>query len=213
MALILPLAATAQDDAGKRKRVDDEIAKLIEKRRVPGVSVVLIQDFKIAWAKGYGLKEAGGKDKVDKDTLFQAASISKPVAAMGVLKLVQDGKLKLDEDANEKLKSWKLPKHDSGKDITVRLLLCHGAGLTVHGFGGYETGEDIPTLKQVLNGEKPANSAALRSDWEPGKGFRYSGGGYCVLQQLVLDVSGKSFPEFMKETVLKPLGSQTHGFS
>jgi CubicO group peptidase (beta-lactamase class C family) len=174
----------------------------------PGVSLAVINDGRIEWARGYGLREIGSSAPVTSTTLFQAGSISKPVAAMGALRLVQEGKLQLDEDVNRRLVSWKVPENEftTEQKVTLRRLLSHTAGLTVQGFPGYAVDAPVPTLVQVLNGEKPANTPAIRVDIVPGSKYRYSGGGYCVMQQLVVDVTGKSFPQFMRETVLTRLG-------
>jgi CubicO group peptidase (beta-lactamase class C family) len=174
---------------------------------VPGVSVAVIDNGKIDWAKGYGIKETGGNDPVTPETLFQAASISKPVTALGTLQLVEKGILNLDSPVNDKLVSWKVPENEfSEKEkVTLRRLLTHSAGLTVSGFPGYTTSEQIPTPVQVLDGEKPANTSPVRVDMIPGSEWRYSGGGFVVTQLLVADVSGKPFQETMQATVLAPL--------
>jgi CubicO group peptidase (beta-lactamase class C family) len=187
-------------------RLADEMAAM----HVPGVSVAMIHGGKIEWARGFGVKSIGGAP-VTPDTLFQAASISKPVAALAVLRFVESGKINLDTDVNQYLKSWQVPGNaftETAK-VTVRELLTHSAGLTVHGFAGYASGEPLPTLHQVLNGEKPANSDAIRVDVKPGTIWRYSGGGYVVLQQLLQDLSGQPFPRLMRDTVLGPIG-MTH---
>ena len=149
-----------------------------------------------------------GKKPVTTTTLFQSGSISKPVAAAGALWLVLHGKLSLDEDVNEKLKSWKVPENEFTKDqkVTLRRLISHTAGLTVHGFPGYAVGEPLPTLVQILDGEKPANTPPIRVDFVPGTRMRYSGGGVEIEQQLMMDVTGKPFPQFMQETVFKKIG-------
>ena len=129
-------------------------------------------------------------------TLFQAGSISKPVAAAGALALVEQGKLALDEDVNQKLKTWKVPDNEFTKTekVTLRRLMSHTAGLTVHGFPGYDVDAPLPTLVQIFNGEKPANTAPIRVDIMPGTKSRYSGGGVTIEQQLMIDVTGKPFP-------------------
>lgn len=176
--------------------------------KVPGVSVAVINDGKIEWAKGYGVTEVGGSSPVTAETMFQAASISKPVAAMGMLALVEKGLLSLDEDVNAKLKSWKVPDNDLTKEqkVTLRRLANHSAGLTVHGFRGYAAGESVPTTVQVLDGQKPANSAAVRVDILPGSRWRYSGGGITVMQLLMAETTGKTFPALMQELALGKLG-------
>lgn len=184
------------------------LEKLMQLYKVPGVSVAVIDNFKIAWAKGYGVTKAGGSAPVTEHALFQAASISKPVSATGSLWLVEHGKLALDENVNLKLKSWQVPDNEFTKDqkVTLRRLVSHSAGLTVHGFPGYAVGTPIPTLVQILNGEPPANTAPVRVDTEPGTKYNYSGGGITVEQQLVMDVTGKPFQVFMRETVLDKIG-------
>jgi CubicO group peptidase (beta-lactamase class C family) len=184
------------------------LEKLMQLYKCPGLSVAVIDNFKIAWAKGYGVTEAGSNTPVTVHTLFQAGSISKPVAATGTLSLVEQGKLSLDENVNEKLKSWQVPDNEFTKDqkVTLRRIMSHSAGLTVHGFPGYAVGAPIPTLVQIFNGEPPANTAPIRVDFVPGTQSRYSGGGVTIEQQLVMDVTGKPFPQFMRETVLDKIG-------
>ena len=175
--------------------------------KTPGVSLVIINEGRIEWARSYGVAEAGGTKRVSLDTMFQSASISKPVVAMAALRLVQQGKLSLDEDVNRKLKSWKIPENEFTKDqkVTLRRLLSHSAGITVSGFLGYTAAAERPSLIQILDGEKPANSAPVRVDMVPGTKFRYSGGGYVVLQQLLVDVAGLPFERLMDDSVLRKL--------
>jgi CubicO group peptidase (beta-lactamase class C family) len=176
--------------------------------KTPGVSVAVINNGVIEWARGYGVTETGTVTAVTPRTLFQAASISKPVAALAALRLVEQGKLALDQDVNERLGAWKVPASDLAKDqkVTLRRLLSHSAGLTVHGFGGYPADAPLPTVPQILDGEKPANSGAVRVDVVPGSLWRYSGGGYTVMQQLLTDVTGQPFPALLADLVLGPVG-------
>jgi CubicO group peptidase (beta-lactamase class C family) len=182
----------------------------MEHYRVPGVSIAVFQDYEIAWARGYGLADVAGNIPVTTDTLFQAASISKPVAAVGALELVEEGVLDLNQDVNEKLERWKVPAADftATKPVTLRGLVTHTAGLTVHGFPGYAPELPLPVLRQILDGEPPANTDPIRVDMEPGAEWRYSGGGYTVMQQLMLDVSEQDFPDLMREVVLGPIGME-----
>jgi CubicO group peptidase (beta-lactamase class C family) len=177
---------------------------------VPGVSIAVVHNGVIEWAQGFGVATVGGA-AVTADTLFQAGSISKPVAGMAALHLVQQGKMSLDTDINTYLTSWKLPASEAakGKTVTLRELLTHTGGTTVHGFAGYAKGEPVPTLVQVLDGVKPANSEAIRVDMEPGTKWRYSGGGYTIIQQALIDVSKQTFPQLLHDTVLGPIG-MTH---
>jgi CubicO group peptidase (beta-lactamase class C family) len=185
-----------------------DLAGLMKLFNDPGLSVAVIDGYKIAWTKAYGTTELSGTAPVTTKTLFQAGSISKPVAATGMLVLVQAGKLSLDEDVNVKLKTWKVPENEFTKEqkVTLRRLASHTAGLTVHGFPGYDVDEKVPTLVQILDGEKPANTPAIRVDLVPGTKERYSGGGITIEQQVMMDVTGKPFPALMKETVLDKIG-------
>lgn len=187
-----------------------KLADRMRELNVPGVSVAVIHQGKIEWARGYGVTRIGGPP-VTPDTMFQAGSISKPVAAMAALHLVEALKLSLDADINTELKSWKVPSEpvQAGKPITLRELLTHTGGTTVHGFPGYATDAPVPTLVQVLNGEKPANTPAIRSEAAPGARWNYSGGGFTIMQQAMIDVTGEPFPKLLHDTVLAPIG-MTH---
>ncbi|MGD2295246.1 MAG: serine hydrolase domain-containing protein [Candidatus Aminicenantes bacterium] len=184
------------------------IADRMELYRVPGVSIAVINNYKIEWAKSYGEKSVESADPVTPTTLFQAASISKPVAAAAALSFVEQGICDLDGDVNGKLLSWKVPENEftAEKKVTLRGLLSHTAGLTVHGFPGYAVDKTIPSLQQVLDGQNPANTKPIRVDILPGEKWRYSGGGYTIMQQLLTDLAGKPFPQILEETVLKPMG-------
>ncbi len=187
---------------------DITLKQMMETFNLPGLSVAVIENYQIAWAKGFGVTEYGGSKPVTTKTLFQAGSISKPVAAVGSMWLVEQGKLSLDEDVNKKLKSWKVPENEFTKEqkVTLRRLMSHSAGLTVHGFPGYAVSEPKPTLVQIFNGTKPANTAPIRVDFVPGTKMRYSGGGVTIEQQLVIDVTNEPFPQFMQQTVLSKIG-------
>ncbi len=181
---------------------------------ITGVSIAVIHNFKLDWVKGYGWADVSEQRPVTEKTLFQAASISKSLNGVGVLKLVQDGKLDLSADINKYLASWKFP-YDSiskGKPITLAALLSHTAGLTIHGFPGYAQGENLPTVQQILDGEKPANTEAVRSFIEPGTSVVYSGGGTTMTQLIVTDVTGRPYDEFMQKAVLDPLGMNSSSF-
>ncbi len=182
------------------------LADQMKELNVPGVSIAVIHEGGIEWARGFGVRSMGGPP-VTADTMFQAGSISKPLAAMAALRLVQQGKLSLDTDVNTYLTGWKLPSDPvtAGKPITLRELLTHTAGMTVHGFPGYATNEPVPQLMQVLNGEKPANTPAIRSEAAPGMNWKYSGGGYTIMQQVLIDVTGQPFPKLMHDSVLAPI--------
>jgi CubicO group peptidase (beta-lactamase class C family) len=174
--------------------------------KVPGVSAAIFRNGRVEWRGEYGLADVESGRHVDRHTRFQAASISKPVAAAVVLALVSQGRLSLDVDVNTLLTSWKLPdnEHTKASPVTLRRLLTHSAGTTVHGFRGYAAGEEVPTLVQLLDGVKPANSAAIRVDIPVGSRWRYSGGGISIAQLVVEDVTRRPFADVARETVLQP---------
>ena len=175
---------------------------------IPGVSIAVIHNFKMEWVKGYGWADVSEKRPVTEKTLFQAASISKSLNGVGALKLVQEDKIDLHADINDYLSDWKFP-YDSvshGKPVTVAALLSHTAGLTIHGFPGYAKGDSLPSVKQILDGEKPANTEAVRSFMEPGQKVVYSGGGTTITQMIVTDITGQKYDEYMQESVLDPMG-------
>ena len=199
--------------AGKPVRLsalEDRMREL----KVPGVEVAVFHDGHVEWTRGWGLADVDARRKVDEDTLFQAASISKPVAAVAALALVSRGRLTLDDDVNKFLKSWKVPENQytTKEKVTLRGLLTHSAGTTVSGFRGYAAGEEIPTLLQVLGGVKPANSAPIVVDIPIGSRWRYSGGGFSIVQQLIEDDTGKPFAQSARELVLEPFGMKHSTF-
>jgi len=173
---------------------------------VPGVSFAIISGGRVVWAGGFGVKEAGGSDPVTSTTLFQAASISKPVAMTALLRLVHQGRLALDTDVNRYLKSWQVPdnRFTATEKVTLRRIASHSAGLTISGFPGYAATATVPSVVQVLNGQAPANTGPVRVDTTPGAIWRYAGGGTTVAQLVMTDVTGEPFPALMKRLVLEP---------
>lgn len=183
--------------------------------KIPGISIAVIKDYKIEWVKAYGWADISQHRPVTTETLFQAASLSKSLNGVGVLKLVQNKKLDLNVDINTYLKTWKFP-YDSlshNKKITTANLLSHTAGLTVHGFKGYAKGGSIPTLSEILDGKSPANSPAVRSMYEPGKKVEYSGGGTTISQLIVTDITQQKYEDYMWLQVLKPMGMNNSFFT
>ncbi len=204
----------AETDIGRedapRRTIDEELARL----HVPGVSIAVIDGGEIGWAQAYGVLEAGGSTPCDAETLFQAASISKPVNAALVLTLVDDGLLDLDADVNTYLRSWRVPAVGSWQPrITLRQLLSHSAGMTVPGFGGYPPGSAIPTVPEILNGATPANSAPVVVDTVPGLQYRYAGGGTTITQLVCMDVTGMDYADLVRQRVLEPLGMTRSTFA
>lgn len=189
---------------------EPEVTYSIEERmdyfNVPGVSIAIIEDGAIKWAKGYGIANTADSSLVDVNTMFQAGSISKPVAALAALKLFEEGKVDLDTDVNEYLATWKLEENDfmNEEKVTLRRLLTHTAGTTVHGFPGYQQTDSFPSINDVLDGN--GNTPKIFFDTIPGSIWRYSGGGYTIMEKVVEDVSGQPLENYVKEVILDPLG-------
>lgn len=230
-ALLIPLLALALSATagGAQSSVEERIARVerglvpravaqgqIDKRfsiaermtyhGIPGMSVAVIDDGRLVWARAYGVGNQDEKNVVTTSTLFQAASLSKPVSALGAVLLAQQGRIKLDGDVREWLRTWK-----TSERVTLRQLLSHTAGLTVSGFSEYAPRAPLPTITQILNGQSPANNEAVRVTNPPGAEVRYSGGGYVVVQQLVTDVTAQPFDRYMRDALFTPLG-MTHSY-
>jgi CubicO group peptidase (beta-lactamase class C family) len=185
------------------------LAQVMERAHVPGVSIAVIKNFDIHWAKGYGIADVQSGSPVDADTMFQAASISKPVAAMAAMRAVQDGKFSLDADINSILKSWKLPDSEftRGHPVTPRSLMSHTSGLgDGFGFPGYHPSAPRPTLVQILNGSAPSNVGPVLMERPPFTAEKYSGGGVTLMQLAMMDVTGVAYPEMMRTVVLDRIG-------
>jgi CubicO group peptidase (beta-lactamase class C family) len=184
--------------------------QLLQKFNVPGVSIAIIKDFKIETTFAYGVADVATGAKVTAETMFQAASISKPVAAMASLKAVQEGKFSLDQDVNTILKSWKLPmgQFASGPPVTPRMLMSHTSGTgDAFGFPGYSPGAPLPTIQQILDGvQPPSNLRAVRLERPPMTGFEYSGGAVIIQQLALMDALGKPFDQIARDSVLVPIG-------
>ena len=203
--------------AGWVQAQGDKLTWSLEERmrfyKVNGVSIAVIKDYKTEWARGYGWADTADKRAVNAQTLFQAASISKSLNAMGVLQLADRKKLELYNDINTYLRSWKFPESSftTAQKVTVAHLLSHTGGLSVHGFPGYEWKDSIPSDNDILDGKRPANTGAVRSITEPGARFRYSGGGTTISKKIIMDVSGQEYDLYMWKQVLQPL-EMTYSF-
>ena len=230
LAAILPPCAGAQPDKhiqriehGLRLPIAVQGAQehgmdLTERMRmwhVPGVSIAVFNDGKIEWARGYGVTEAGGKQPVTPSTRFQAASISKMATATAALALAERGKVDLDRDVNQLLGAWKIPPSPQLQEapVTLRRLLSHTAGIPGDNLDGYASGSPVPSLLDVLDGRAPANSAPVRVSHVPGSGYRYTGGGYAVIQLLLAERNGASFPATVDSLVLRRTGMNHSSFN
>ena len=164
------------------------IEERLEDLDIPGVSIAIIQDGELAWAKGYGMADVAENRPVTTETLFLAGSISKPVAALRAHQLAEEGIIHLDTNVNAYLTSWKLPENEftTSEKVNTRRILNHTAGLTVWGFPGYDKGDTIPSVPEVLDGK--GNTDAVRVYKEPGESWMYSGGGYTIMQLMITDL-------------------------
>lgn len=212
-AVMARVEAPQAAPAGELERLT--IAQLLERLKVPGLSVAVVHDFRLHWAKGYGVADARSARLVDMATRFQAASISKPVTALAAMRLVQDKRLDLDADVNAILTSWQVPKAalHAAQPVTPRSLLSHTSGADDgFGFDGYAPEAPLPTVVQILEGKAPANHGKVAFSHAPYARSKYSGGGLVLLQLALMDLSGQPFEQFMQATVLKPLDMARSGF-
>ena len=206
------IEAVRRSLAPPMRLVGEEIAWTMEDRLAhydcPAVSVAVIENGELAWAEAFGVLEKGEPAKADVDTLFSGASISKPLAAAMALIFVDRGAFDLDTDVNRYLSGWRLPDNEHTKDapVTLRWLLSHMAGTTVHGFGGAAPGTPTPTAIDILEGRPPAVNAPVRVDKRPGQSTRYSGGGTMIVQLMLEEASGQDFPSLAKALIFEPLG-------
>src|SRR5262252_3492323 len=204
--LLLVHSASAQAPTGPLDA--STVQQLLTQFHVPGLSVAVIKNFRIDWAKGYGTTDVQTGTPVTVDTMFQAASISKTIAAMTSMKAIQDGRFALDQDVNTILKSWKLPGGELTKErpVTPRMLMSHTSG-TGDGFGfpGYSPGAPLPTLVQIMDGLPPSNRPRVRLERPPMTGFKYSGGAVMIEELALTDAVGKPFEQIAQDWVLNPV--------
>lgn len=181
---------------------------------IPAVSIAFMENHKIKWTHTEGVIDKISNKPIDENTVFQAASISKPIFATVLMKYRESNPLDLDAPVNSLLSSWQLPAHEwtSTKPVTLRRLLSHSAGTTVHGFRGYASDEDVPDILGVLSGTEPANSDPVTVDLEPSTTFRYSGGGTTLAQLALQDQAGASLTELADTLLFKPLGMDHSGY-
>jgi CubicO group peptidase (beta-lactamase class C family) len=188
--------------------IEDRLKEL----NIPGISIAVVNNGKLEWAKGYGFADKSENRMVDTLTMFLAGSISKPVAAIRAHQLVEEGKMSLDVNINDYLSTWKVPDNEftAKEKVTLRRILNHTAGLTVWGFPGYDKGDTIPTVPEVLDGR--GNTDSVRVFKVPGESWMYSGGGYTVMQMAITDIEGMTFPETMQRHVLDLLNMRESTF-
>lgn len=188
------------------------INERLKESNIPALSVAFVSNGKVEWARAYGMADRSQNRANTTETLFLAGSISKPIAALRAHQLVEEGKLSLDGNVNNYLSSWKLPDNEftAQEKVTLRRILNHTAGLTVWGFPGYDKGDKIPTVQEVLDGK--GNTDSVRVYKEPGKSWMYSGGGYTIMQLMVEEASGTTFPKTMQTNILDKMNMRNSTF-
>ncbi|MDR8394584.1 beta-lactamase family protein [Aliifodinibius sp. S!AR15-10] len=195
-------------------QIDEGINYILDRYNVKGASVAVIQDFHVLWAKGYGITDAENPVPVSKNTLFDVASISKPVSAVAIIRVLHAKEISIDTEANDLLTSWQIKENQftDSVNVTVRHLLSHRGGINVDGYRGYIAQDTLPTLLHVLNGIPPAENPKVEVIQTPGQSFMYSGGGYYILQQLLADVTEKSFQTALKNKLFDIIGMNNSTF-
>lgn len=212
LALIAVCGAQTVTESASRQ-IQTAAPELLERAREAGLSIVLIENCSASWHGDFGIANKAQNRNVDRNTLFQFGSMSKPITAWAVMTLVQEHKIDLDAPVNKYLKSWKLKSADFNPDeVTVRRVLHHGAGLSVPSVTGVDVGTPVPSLVDELSGNGPGKAAVTINE-KPGTKFTYSGGGYALLQLLVEDVTGTSFEAYVRKKIFKPLGMTTATFT
>lgn len=209
-ALFVSMALSAQKASIITKQfiseLDQRLPQLLDDFLVPGAAMAIIENGEIVLQKGYGYADVEKEVKVDIKTGFNIGSISKTVAAWGIMKLVQEGKIDLDAPAEKYLTRWHLPESEFDSDgVTIRRMLSHTAGLSLHGYPGWSPKDTLPTIEESLNG---INNGPGRVEiiMEPGTRYKYSGGGYTILQLIIEEVTGQKFEDYMQAQILDPLG-------
>ncbi|RZN78870.1 MAG: class A beta-lactamase-related serine hydrolase [Winogradskyella sp.] len=188
--------------------ITHNLSERMKFHNIPAVSIAVIKNYELDWARAYGFADKEAQIPATTTTLFQAASISKSLNAVGVLRWAETNNIDLEADIDTFLKSWTLKsrKKANGKTISIASILSHSAGLSRHGFGGYEVGDALPTTQQILDGKKPANTKKVKSLFEPNTKFKYSGGGTTITQLILTENTGSPYDTYMKEHILNPLG-------
>lgn len=201
--LVLPLRAGQAEFAQQLQR---KMPRLLARYNVPGAEIAYIHNGEVAWSRAYGTLNVQTNEPLRPGLLFNFGSCGKVLTAWGIMRLVEQGKIDLDGPANRYLKRYRIQSSQfDAKAVTIRRLLSHTAGLTVHGFGDYGEGERLPSLVDMLNGGNQSDGRVY-INWQPGTQFHYSGGGFVILQMIIEDVTGESFADFIQREVTNPLG-------
>ncbi|MGA2865216.1 MAG: serine hydrolase domain-containing protein [Verrucomicrobiota bacterium] len=207
----IPASAPLGGADERTERIAKVVRDTMRKEGIPGLSIAVIDHGEVVWAQGFGWRDIKQRLPVDTNTQFQAASISKPLTALAILRMSASGKVDLDADVNRYLKGWHLESKFLTNPVTLRELLCHRAGTVPHGFTGFSESKPAPSLLDILTTRYFMNGPVKVTD-APGSLYRYSGGGYCVVQKAVEDVTGEPFELAMNELLLQPMGMERSHF-
>ena len=208
-----PAPVSSEASTGKLIDVFETLVpRILDDAGVPGAGVAVVHQGRIVYQRGFGYADKDKKQMVGDTTGFNIGSISKTVAAWGVMKLVEDGKLELDAPVSNYLTRWQLPKSEhNASGVTVRRLLSHTAGLSLHGYPGFGPEDTLPSLEESLSG-KTNGAGSVELIMAPGTEWKYSGGGYTLAQLLVEEITGVPFARYMRESVLRPLGMKNSDY-
>ncbi len=197
-ALMMLVSATTLHAYPLGAQLEREIPLLMERHGVAGVNALILREGREVWAESFGMADPEAAIAMTRDRVFRVESISKPVTALGVMRLVERGEVALDDVVWEHIASWAPPS--GTPEMTIRQLLSNSAGLGIGDFTARHPPGTAPSLR-----------AALERDFEvigtPGAAFHYSNIGFNLLEILIEDVSGQDFADFMDEAVLSPLGA------
>ncbi len=193
--------------------VQAEVPGLMKKYSVPGAAIAILQKEEVFAIECFGYNRKGSEKRIHAKSIFQIASISKPLTAWGVLKLVEKGIISLDSPIETYLHRWHIPvSRYSSAAVTPRRLLNHTSGFSTSAYPGYPSIEAMPSLVESLMGEK-GSSAPVQLEYSPGEKFQYSGGGYTILQLLIEEATQQHFQSYMKTEILMPLNLIDTSFS
>ncbi|MFT5435547.1 MAG: CubicO group peptidase (beta-lactamase class C family) [Ulvibacter sp.] len=217
VTILISSTLLAQNDSKSTEQfvgeLDQRIPELLNDFIVPGAAIAIIENGEVILQKGYGYSDINKGVKVTKTTGFNIGSISKTIAAWGVMKLVQEGKIDLDAPAEQYLTRWHIPKSDFDSDkVTIRRLLSHTAGLSLHGYPGWTPKDELPTIEESLDG-KNNGPGRVEIIMEPGTKWKYSGGGFSILQLIIEEVTKQKFEDYMQAEILNPLGMTSSSYT
>jgi CubicO group peptidase (beta-lactamase class C family) len=211
--VIAPPQALSDRTGSFAARLNREMPGLLERAKVPGASIAIVENGSVVWANAYGVANVERRTPMTTETVFQVASISKSVAAWGVMRLVDEGRVGLDSAVDRYLTKWHVPPSSfDAKGVTIRRLLSHTAGLSVSGYPGIDPDSGaLPSTDASLRGA-PNGRQVVSLIAEPGTKYQYAGGGYTVLQLMVEEMSKRPFADYMQRTVLDPLGMKRSSY-